>query len=303
MNEAPTSGQSAASVEQALQDEMARGDAVIADAGSILRRLLDHGDRALFSDAAIARVHGMLLDLAARLLAGDAAGREGTAISHPQQDQLALALADEPALLAHAHALALEGEMAERLQQRSGIDSAVSPLVAERAASDTPLAGVAGDLLASQARFLRHFRRMELPLNELPLELFEIAMRTLGSNVHAGTDYDETSSRLGLLARFVMSLDHGAHRALSIEQAGLAVFASALADASGQSRDRTVLSLSRSQFARLALALRAAGLDQAATARELRLIHPDQTLPHGFESVRSDFAAATLSGAAFEPAG
>ena len=55
-------------VEQALRDELARGDALIAGARPILRHLLAEHDRALFNEELVARVRGMMLDLARQLL-------------------------------------------------------------------------------------------------------------------------------------------------------------------------------------------------------------------------------------------
>ena len=65
--------QTAESVEQVLRDELVRGDAVIASARPVLRHLLASEDSALFSDEMIARVRGMVLDVAQQLLLAQAA--------------------------------------------------------------------------------------------------------------------------------------------------------------------------------------------------------------------------------------
>jgi hypothetical protein len=88
-----------------------------------------------------------------------------------------------------------------------------------------------------------------------------------------------------------------APRALDIDRAGLAIFATALAMASGQPRDRTVLSFSERQYARLALALRAAGLKLPAVAAQFLYLHPEVELPEGFDGLSADRAAALLSSA------
>jgi hypothetical protein len=309
MNEAPKTGQTAESVELTLREELARGDEMLATARPILRHLLANDDQALFSDEMIARVRGMMLDVAGQLLFAEAAAadaRDRAEYVAERKDDLAQVLFEDTGFLAHAHALALEAQLAERLQARSGIDPVLPPLVQELAAAKEPaMAGLAMAVLASQARFMQHYRRMELPLDELPGDLFHQALLALRSQSGgAATEaaerqlreaYEESAARLALISRLVMGMGQGALRALSIDHAGLAIFATALAMASGQERDRTVLSFADRQFARLALALRAAGLKQQSVEAQFLFLHPEISLPEGFEMLRADRAAALLS--------
>ena len=299
------------SVEQVLRAELGRGDLMIATARPILRHLLATDDHALFSDEVIARVRGMMLNVAGQLLfaqAEAAEARDRAAYAAQRQDGLAQALSEDTAFLAHAHALVLEAQLAERLQARSGIDSVLPPLVQEfAAAKDAATAGLSMAVLAAQARFVQHCRRMELPLGELPGDLFHRALKLLGE--HAGEDapaaeiaerqlrdgYEEAAGRLGLIARLVMGMGGRAVKALAINHAGLAIFATALAMASRQDRDMAVLSFADRQSARLALALRAAGLKQQEVEEQFLYLHPEVALPDGFETVRSDRAAALLA--------
>ena len=306
------SEQTADAVEQRLRDDLARGDAMLASARPILRHLLANDDRGgLFSDETIARVRGMLLDVAGQLLFAHAAAAE--AIDRPvyvtqRQDALAQALCEDTAFLAHAHALTIEGQAAELLHARSGVDAVVPQLIQELAASpEEPVAALAMSVLAAQARFLQHFRRMELPLGELPGELFHQALvlsRAHGDGAGGSTDmaerqlregYDEGAGRLSLLTRLVMSMEQPATGALDLEHAGVAIFATALAIASDQKRDVTVLSFADRQPTRLALALRAAGLAPQAVEQQLLYLHPEAALPHGFDAVQADRAAALLA--------
>ena len=305
--------QTVESVEQVLRDELGRGDAMIATSRPILRHLLANDDHALFSDEVIARVRGMMMHLASQLLfaqaaAADAADR--TRYAAERQEELAQALFEDTDFLAHAHALTLEAQLAERLQGRSGIDSVLSPLVQELAsAREMDLAALSMAVLAAQARFVQRQRRMELPLTELPGDLFHRALVMLRSQAAEDDEdnafaaerllrdgYDEGASRLGLLSRLVMAMGQRATRALAIDHAGLAIFATALAMASNQDRDRTVLSFADRQFARLALALRAAGLKQQAVEEQFLFLHPEVALPAGFDILRADRAAALLAG-------
>src|SRR5688572_5100956 len=279
------SEQAAETVERVLRDELVEGDAMIAAARPILRHLLANDDNGLFSDETIARVRGLVLSVADQLLFAQAVAadvRDRPAYAAERQDDLAQALFADTAFLAHAHALTVEAQLIERLQGRSGIDPVLTPLVQELVASkDGAVAGLAMAVLAAQARFQQHWRRMELPLGELPGDLFHRALVMLREQAGADDDraaeaaerqlrddYQEGAGRIGLIARLVMSMAHKAPRALAIDHAGLAIFATALSMASGQERDLVVLSFAERQYARLALSLCAAGLRQQAVTEQ-----------------------------------
>ena len=306
------------SVEQLLRDELGRGDAMIATSRPILRHLLANDDHALFNDEMIARIRGMMNHVAAQLLfaQGEAANAADRArYAAERHEELAQALFEDTAFLAHAHALTLEAQLTDRLQRRSGIDAVLSPLVQELAAArEVDVAALAMALLAAQARFMQHHRRMELPLGELPGDLFHRALLLLrapgGEADPAAAEaerrlreaYDEGAGRLGLLTRLVMAMGQKAIRALAIDHAGLAIFSTALAMASSQDRAIAVLSYADRQFARLALALRAAGLKQQAVEEQFLYLHPETALPDGFDMLRADRAAALLAGSQPEAA-
>ena len=306
------SEQAADTVERVLRDELVEGDAMIAAARPILRHLLANDDNGLFSDETIARVRGLVLSVADQLLFAQAAAaevRDRPAYAAERHDDLARALFADTAFLAHAHALTVEAQLIERLQGRSGIDPVLTPLVQELVASkDGATAGLAMAVLAAQARFQQYWRRMELPLGELPGDLLHRALTALreladGADDAAAQaaerqvrdDYQEGAGRLGLIARLVMAMGHRAPRALAIDHGGLAIFATALSMASGQERDLVVLSFSERQYARLALSLCAAGLKPQAVLEQLLYLHPDVSLPDGFGMLRVDRAAALLA--------
>ena len=221
------------SVEQVLREDLVRGDAILASARPILRHLLANDDSALFSDEMIARIRGMMTNLASQLLfvQAEAAGAEDRAgYVVAREDQLAQTLFENTAFLAHAHARTIEAQLAERLQRRSGIDPVLSPLVQELASiQDDDLAALAMSVLAAQARFMQHHRRMELPLRELPGELFDKALAILRK--HADEDdttveaaeqglrasYDESTGRLGSVTRLVIAMGQMVTRALAID--------------------------------------------------------------------------------------
>ena len=298
-----------ASVEATLRDALARGDAVLSSAAPLLRRMLASEDRTLLSDEVLARVRGMLAGLARQLLdaqAGAAGVSDLAAFAASRCKGLVEALADDAALLRHLQALAIEGQLADELQSRGGIDPVLSPLLAELVAEDEVMAAAAMAVISAQASYVQQQRRMTLPLGELPGELFHAALaafrRVAGEDkgAEAGEDamrgsFDESLGRIALLTRLVMRTGSNAPRALDVESAGLAIFATALALAAGQRREVMILSVSERPPARLALALRAAGLRQAAVEQQFLHFHPDADPPKRLESLGADRASAILA--------
>ncbi|WP_120078652.1 hypothetical protein [Aurantiacibacter odishensis] len=314
MNDSSSAGPYAQSVEDMLRGELAQGDVILSTARPILRHLLANDDHALFSDEVIARIRGIMLHLARQMLfelAAEIEAEDRNAFVTDREDALAGTLLEDAAFLGHAHALAIEAQLADRLNARSGIDPVLSPLMQELAASsDEALAAAAMGVVAAQARFMRKVRRMELPLEELPAELFHAATKALKRSQgeldgQAKTvcdrlreNFDEAERRIGRMTRLVLAMGSKASRALSIDHAGLSLFSTALAMACEQERDVVVLSLGENHCARLAISLRAAGLGQSAVEEQFLYLHPDISLPEGFDTLRADRAADLLSAAA-----
>ncbi|WP_066770240.1 hypothetical protein [Croceicoccus mobilis] len=300
-----------------MRSELKRGDRVLGARGVVLRHIIGSEDRAMFSDSIVARVRGLASDLAAQLAVklAEAAGEKDPEAWVPHlSDPLSGALIDEPMLLEHLHSVAMEWQLTESLERRIGMDPALSPLLQALISADDPNAStLAMDLLTGQASFVRHMQRMTLPIIELPAEVLFAVLNTLRSAVagdmnfeeHARTaehairrDYDEAQTRIATANRLVGALGAGAFAALSVTHAGVAVFLSALAATSGETRDNVASSTGESQLARLALSLRAAGLGDKEIEREFFAIHPDITLPDNFAALRGNDAQALLTGTA-----
>lgn len=300
------------SIEAGLREQLAQDDAMAEAIAPILRHLLTSNDNTLFGDEIIARVRGMVHDLATQMLErfepASGPDREG----YGEHDLLVLydALIADRDLLCHLHALALEWQLTERLQSRLNLDPVLSPLLQALIASPDPqTADLAVRLLASQARFGQAQRRMKLPISELPGDLLHnvlLAIRSVpGANFQderisvsehdIRTNFDESAGRLGLISRLVTGMGGGVIAALSLTHAGVAVFLSALAYGSAQDRDSIVLSTSKAQTSRFALALRAAGQKPSAIEEQVLTLHPDQALPNGFTDLGADQAAAILA--------
>lgn len=301
--------------EAQLRERLDGGDAFIAAAGPILRHLLANDDHSIFSDEIVARVRGLLEHIAVQLIEELAiAARGDEARAEPPHAALALivdTLRASQALLGHVHSLAIEWQLAERLHARLALDPVLSPLLQALIASpDAAVAGSAVSLMAAQARFGQTQRRMQLPLTELPGDLLHTALMAMRH--HAATfdaddeasakaegrirsRYDESRSRLGLIARTVTAMGGGATAALSLTHAGVAIFVSALALASGQDRDLAILATNEGQMVRLALSLRAAGLKTAAIEELFLALHPDARVPEGLDRIGADRAALILS--------
>jgi hypothetical protein len=259
-------------------------------------------------------MRGVLDDLARQLL--DALARADGSEELPDHDpaelaSVAAALADKPALLRHVHGLALESQLADRLQARLSLDPVLSPLVQSLVASPDPEpAKNAMAVLVSQARFGQALRRMKLPLGELPAQLFEEAVCVLveiasgdpaaaatgakaADDLRAGFVFD--GNRLALIDRLIHGLGSKASGCLALADAGVAIFLSALAMGAGLDRETATLATNEAQLARLALALRASGMKAEGVAHQFLALHPDIELPPGFERLGADRAAAILS--------
>lgn len=312
MIEAGTSPANASPVESALREELAMGDALLGTIEPILGHLLANHDHSLFSDEIVSRVRGMAADLAHQLLLAHARNA-GQGDPHRFADHHTSALASrligQGALISHCHALAVEAQLAGRFETRQGMDPVLSPLLQALVASDdAPVASLAMSVLTAQARFIQRQRRMELALADLPADLFHRATQVLvefagdtaleGAAATAATlrdSYDESASRPGLLERLVHEMGGGARAALSVGHAGVAIFLSALAAISKQPRDLVVISTNDQQAARLALALRAAGLKATEVEQQFAYFNPETPLPEDFGMLRIDRAETLLA--------
>lgn len=259
-------------VESLLAGELAAADRSLADIQKTLRHRIGSEDDALLSDRIVAEVRGQIDDLV-RQIATDEAGHEA----------LVDKLTADPALVRHIHVLALETQLAERLSERLALDPVVSPLV--RALM--PDSAATKDFVAAQARFVQRQRRGELTLAELPGELQDA--------LPGGSEPAGAGNRLDLLEAVAVGLDD-LTAALDVAQAGVALFATALARAVGITRETALLAMSQSRAPRLALALRAAGLGASAVERQLFAFDPDGAPPEGLATLSPERAAALLAG-------
>lgn len=302
-------------VEAILRDELTRENRALAAVVPVLRHLLASEAQMLVNEAILARVRGMLFDCAAQVLTA-AAGRDPATRSVQADDPVALdslaaTLGNNSALLGFCHALANESLLAERLQQRNAIDPVLSPLLQELIASAEPaIAALAMSTLASQSRFIQSQRRMELPLGELPAELFYAVLAASAASPGAAAalrrvqdSYDEGAGRIGLLARPISSMRRGAVAALALEHSGLALFASALAAQIRLPRAAAVLACHEGQGARLALALRAADLGLPAIERQFLLVEPATRLPRAIAELSPERARLLLDTGSSGPQG
>lgn len=279
------------------------------DALAMLRLQLGSPDHALLNDEIVARIRGMLGDLARQIVLTEvvASGHRGAPRTDPARVALLAASFDDvPGLLEHCHALALEWQLTRKLEATLGIDPMLSPLLQALIGSEA--AGVAEAAMAAltaQARFGQTQGRMELPLTELPADLFhdvltawKDASRMRGSDTAIRAEaklrnaFDEGRTRLSLLSRLTVGLCEPSAPMPDLAEAGVALFFTVLAGRSGQSRHRAVLSSASPQSHRLAVSLRAAGLGAAAGRHILRQMQPQAELLD--EVARLDPATARL---------
>lgn len=299
---APIPGES---TDHPLRAALARGDVLRARSGPALQHVLALHDRSLLSDAVVAQVGGMLADLADQLVAGRAATSDPTAAREAVAAQLLLV----DALRGHCQALALEWRLALRLEAEFAIDPVLSPLLQALVADSDPAVGtIAMASLAAQARFAQAQRRMQLPLGELPAELFHAALLAARVAVgNAGQDdavraetrlragYEEGSGRLPLLARLVATAANISAPMPAIEDAGTALWLSTLAARSGEDRERTACAAADPLLGRLLLTLRAVGVAPVEAERQALRLQPDAALPRGLQDIGTREAAQWLA--------
>lgn len=295
----------------ALRRELARGDLALAGVAPVLTHLLGSPGQALVSEDVLARMRGMLMDLSQQLLAAQVEiSGEALTAAPAGNEALVGKLASSGIVVSHCYAVAMESQLGAQLEQSGAIDQVLTPLLQELiASSDEATAELAMKTMSAQARFVQAQRRMDLPLVELPAELFVEVLALARSEDLPGTEhdkaraeallrdkYDESASRLGLLVRLVGRLARGMHAALDLEHAGVALFATALGKASHQPRELAVLSCHERQAVRFGLALRAAGLKPDQIERQFVLVHRDLPAPRGLDEITSERAAAFLKG-------
>lgn len=318
-NPAP-SGAAASAKKALLAQEMARQLAAArggaANAMPILRHLLRSDDSSIFSDEIVARVRGMFLDVARQLVIAlaEAAGHaEPEGWAHEAANELTAVLTENPVFLEHFHSLALEWQWTDRLAQRRALDPVLPPLVqAQMGHADAAVASAVMNLLAAQARFCQNQRRMQLPLAELPGDLLHIALVSMRAYVGIEDNadgyalmadrslrarFDEARGRLGLMRRMLDAMADSGVDALALDSAGLALFLSALARGSGQSRETVIMALADSQMLQLTLILKACGLAPEAAAAALQALYPDAVLPVEALDMGADEAKALLTAA------
>jgi len=267
----------ASEAESLLAEGLARARRAHEGLEAGLRGLLGNLDRGLVSDRVVALVRSLIDDLAQQLAVD--AGRSVPALA---KDLIA-----EPAVLRHAHALALEDALAERLADQLSLDPVVSPLLQRLAQSDRE----ASALLTVQAGFVQALRRGELAMGEWSAGSLRAVLAAAGGEGGQG----EPANRSSLLDRVAAACGD---QSLDLREAGAALFLTGLSQRTGMDRDAAVLLTSETDWARLALALRAAGLEPADVARQLFALHPDLSLPDGFAEIGADRAAALLAGPA-----
>ncbi len=306
----------ASSVETVLRDELARADRALGGVAPVLGHVLASSGNALVSDAVVARIRGMVNELARqflRRLASLDADHPGTDMH--LLDALVKQLTGDASILAVLHASAMEGLITERLDQRASIDPVLSPLVQELVASrDAATSETAMQALAGQSRFMQAQRRMQQSVLELAPEILERALRIWARAIPAENEpqvtkamrdlkaeYDEAQTRCGLIARLLSAMRGGVLAALELEHAGFALFTSALAQKTGQSRERIILACHDDQSSRLAVGLRAAGLAPDAIDRQFLALDLSVRPPEGLEALSPAMAKAMLQGGDPDP--
>ncbi len=252
--------------------QLARADDRLAAIASALEQHVVLGPARLLDDETVIR---------ARALAGDLA-RQLADSGHVMIDRVRDLLAANRPVMAHLHALVVEWRVASALAEQRALDPVLPPLWQRRldpevVGNDAAMLTTA--LVTAQTRMGEALRQMRLPLAELPGDLHHLAQQIAaaagGDPASAHRSPDAPATRLVLLERALAGLGSDTLRALRIDEAGLALFLTALAGAAGCSRETVALAMAEDTPIRLALLLRAAGLPRDHAARQLLAIRPD----------------------------
>ena len=303
MNDSAESEGDAAAVDRILKVAVDRGDTTLGTVAPILGHLTLNAENSLFSDQIVAQVRGMAADVAKQFLR--TGQPDAASLSSMEQDGLADAFLRCDPFITHCHVLAIEGDLAQKLNDRFGIDAVLTPMLQALIASDTEdTQRLAMSVLSAQARFIQHYRRMELPINELPGAVFEALLSVFeareGPADCAATSevlrarYNDGHGRLVLLERLLANMGKGAQAALSLPHAGLALFLSALAQCAPIDRTLAVYSTHERQVDRLILSMRASGMKFGAIEEQMALLQPDHPIPPGMEQLRIERARTLL---------
>ncbi len=302
MSETAADNKNMAQVEALFRSDLEQGGRALSAVAPVLSYFLANSGQSLITDDVLARIRGMLSDIARQLIkieAQAAAPLPAPVRGEDAIDRIVERLATDTAILSHCFAIAMEAQLSEDLEQRLGIDQVLSPLMQELIASeDANTAALGMSAMAAQARFVQSRRRMGLALGDLPADLFhqlcakwsDLATRSAATTRAKGeamlrASYDESASRGALLTRLVGSIGGGAQAALSLEKGGIALFTTALAKLTGQPRELAVLSCHSSQASRLALGLRAADLSSDKVIQQVLALHPEFEFPADFAAI------------------
>ena len=278
--------------EHPLRAALARGDRMATRSGSALFHLLSTDRLPLLDEAVVAQVGGMIENLAFQLV-GDAG------------ESLTEVLLRLDPLRAHCHALALEWRLSLRLESDRALDPVLTPVLHQLVgAEQAETAALAMAAMSAQARFAQSQRRMELPLGELPAEVFHVTLLAARQAAPEGfeslerrlrAEFDEGAGRLTLLARLAAETEASHASLFAVEEAGVALWLSALSRKTGETREQSAAAAADPYFGRLLLTLRAAGVAPGEAERQALLIDPDATLPRGLHEVGTREAAQWLS--------
>lgn len=190
------------------------------------------------------------------------------------------ALLDEPRLLSHLHALALEHALTERCAESLRIDPLLPPLVKELIGSpNQDVSELAAASLQAQLRHRQRMEKMRLSVEELPSELIGAVSKLAGQHGLVDADHQHwfhsatVPSRLSLFKLLVQTPEYPLKRRWDLRKAGVPLLFSALAVQSDSSFEEIAILMTNSQTAQLALTLFAINCSKKAAQCTLAALH------------------------------
>lgn len=297
---------SAVEVELAMREALSKSDTAFQGIAPVLNHMLDESWPTIVTEESLAHVRGMARGLTEEL---SASGTQDAPINESGLEAFGQKLLGDSSLLQHCFTLAIEGQVMEQLAGDQAIERVLSPLLQELVGSENQTtAELAMSCIAAQSRFAQSHNRMRTQLAELPPLLFHsvlskwqefVAKHQPGMPIRAvealRKQYDESATRVAIMERLVSTIGSGSRAALDLSHGGFSLFVTAVAKASSQPRDHSILACKELASPRLGLSLKAAGLELNEIEETLALLGDATLSVSGIGQILPDQAQSILN--------
>ncbi|KQM17380.1 hypothetical protein [Novosphingobium sp. Leaf2] len=294
--------------EAVLLDALANAERASGAARSFLAQAARSPASDDVSEETRVRTYAALASLAVAVLDG-LVGAAGARHQPAEVDVVIRVLSECPALLEHLRADVIEWQLTQRLHDTLALDPVAPPLLQQLVAQPDHRAAATA-FLTAQMYWCRAHARMNMTLGNLP---YAVQNQVCGVIQALGASEPDLADRANIVCADVRSAsDPAADRercsakvlellgldapaALRVQEAGVALFLTALARRTMQSRTAVAGWTDEAQAARLAVSLRAAGTDPGDIRQQLLALHFDDALAEGLAQIAPQQASDMLA--------